>query len=72
VTFSEFVGVVFAAMDDNPEWRQGQALFNTYAAAFPEKAERLRLSAYNPFYDDGNVAEAWDFIGRNWDNSVDV
>jgi len=68
MTFHEFVETVFKSMDANPEWRQGQTLFNAYAAAFPEKAERLRLSAYNPFYDDANVSDAWDFIGRNWDN----
>jgi hypothetical protein len=62
--FHDFVEAVFKAMDEHPEWRQGQTLFNTYAKFFP--AEELRLSEHNPFYDDSKVADAWDYIGRNW------
>lgn len=70
MTFTMFVELVYRAMDDNPSWRQGQALFNTYAASFPEKAEALRQSDANPFYDDSKVAEAWDFIGHEWDKTA--
>ena len=72
MSFHQFVEAVFKAMDDNPEWRQGQTLFNVYAKYFPEKAEQLRGSRVDPFYRDENVSEAWDFIGKNWDNPVDA
>lgn len=46
----------------HPEWRRGQALFNMLDAYDHQLAEELRLSEYNPFYDDKNLRGALDFI----------
>lgn len=66
MTFHEFVEAVFKTMDLNPEWRQGQTLYNVFSESFPAQADALRESDANPYYDEEKVADAWDWIGQHW------
>lgn len=44
-------------MEQHPEYRVGQALFNTVSELDPDLAERLRQDC-DPFYDDAQVGAA--------------
>lgn len=52
----------YEAMVLHPNWRSGQALFNVLRDYDPAVAEVLRVSDSNPFYDNGNIKAAWNFI----------
>ena len=36
----------------HPEWREGQAYFNLLAKDYPEIAEKIRGTEYDPYYAD--------------------
>ena len=56
------------AMTLYPEWRPGQALFNVLRDYDPAVAEVLRVSDSNPFYTNGNLRAAWNFINEAYDH----
>lgn len=62
-----FVDAWVESMDMHPEWRKGQAFFNTLDAYDRETANALRLSDSNPFYEDRNVPKAIWFIAERWE-----
>lgn len=47
-----------ALIEEHPEYRVGQALFNAITALDDGLAERLRKSGCDPFYEDANVGAA--------------
>jgi predicted alpha-1,6-mannanase (GH76 family) len=62
-----FVDAWGESMTMNPNWRRGQAFYNTLDAYDPATAEALRVSNVNPFYDDSNVPKAIWFIAERWE-----
>ena len=43
------------AQRENPEWRWGQAVFNTLRALHKAEAEAIRATEYDMFHDEGNI-----------------
>lgn len=48
--FNEFYKKVNQNYKLNPQWRYGQAIFNTFCCEYPHKSNLLRDSIYDPFY----------------------
>jgi hypothetical protein len=56
------------AMHMHPEWRGGQAFFNVLHDYDPQTAEALRVSDCNPFYNNGMIHAAIQFVAERWEN----
>jgi hypothetical protein len=54
----EFVGHLARTIGRHPEWRYGQAVWNTALALYPDQVEPFRGSRIDPFYRD-ELAEAF-------------
>jgi len=54
-TWGEFCEAAEAAYRNNPEWRRGQAWFNTLYTLHPEVAEQFRGAPDDPFYQDSKL-----------------
>lgn len=46
----------------HPEWRLGQALYNTLARAHPDIAAAISQTQADPFYDDERVPAFWSVL----------
>jgi hypothetical protein len=42
----------FVLQRKNTNWRRGQSFFNALFIMFPEVAESIRATEYDPFYND--------------------
>lgn len=51
----DLINMAKRAREIYPEWRYGQAVFNTCHSLFPEIADSLRGTEYDPFYEDTRV-----------------
>lgn len=49
-TVDDFYAKARAVLVQQPQWRYGQALFNTLSAVRPELAEQVRGTHVDPFY----------------------
>lgn len=47
----------------NPDWRWGQCLFNALSALDYERAETIRGTVLDPFYDDSRVDAFLAWVG---------
>ena len=50
VDINKYVLAVYANMIKHPQWRYGQALFNTLYQMDQKKAEQIRATKLDPFY----------------------
>jgi len=64
-TFDDYIWIADGALEHNPEWRRGQAYFNTLAAFHPEVAEQFRGSLTDPFHNDSKLPAFLDAV-REW------
>ena len=53
--FNTVLDLAKIAQRENPEWRWGQAVFNTLNALYKEEAEAIRSTEYDMFYIDDVV-----------------
>lgn len=49
-------------MQKNKSWRYGQAFFNALHTLFPDQANEIRGTQYDPFYIDSRVEQCIKFI----------
>jgi hypothetical protein len=47
---------------DYPDWRSGQALFNSLHQLYPDIADKIRGTFCDPFYQNGRIAIALERI----------
>lgn len=66
MNYSEFVQTYQRALNENPEWRPGQTLFNVLHRARPELAEEIRGTWRDPFYDDSRTTKCWEYLAVMW------
>lgn len=60
MTKEEFIKAWATAMLEHPEWRPGQAFYNTLYELAPAMASFINGDAVrNPFYEDANLGAAW-------------
>jgi hypothetical protein len=57
VTFQQYLTEVSVMLARHPEYRYGQACFNTLHNVRPDISERLRSTSVDPFYDDQIAGE---------------
>lgn len=69
MTFDEFLDVWREAIEDSPEERPGQLLFNLLYEEDPLLADGIRGTALDPFYADDVIEEALEYISERWDNA---
>lgn len=60
----DIVNMAKRAREIYPEWRYGQAVFNTCHSLFPKIADNLRGTKYDPFYDDTRVDSFLDQVEK--------
>lgn len=60
-----------ANLEQHPEWRRGQSLFNALSAVRPELAEKLWAQGPDPFYLDDRLDEALLWIDQHWKDEDD-
>ena len=55
IDLNKFLSWVEVYRQQNPQWRYGQALFNTLDLRYPSVADRVRGTDIDPYYiDDSN------------------
>ena len=52
-------------------WRTGQAYFNALSELYPEIAELIRATDYDPFYDDKKLIKFFDYL-ESYNNTDDT
>ena len=67
MTFDEFVDLVPEMQGMYPEWRAGQAAFNTLLRYRPDLAERVKATNLDPFYQDAQLADFYLWLKDTWD-----
>lgn len=70
LTLAEFYGLTRQNMADRPNWRYGQALFNSLLSIRPDLAERIRGTEIDPFTvnveHDRRLEKFTQFLQENW------
>jgi len=66
LVLENFVTYVLKLHRDNPEWREGQALFNALQEEHPSLAASVRGSLNDPYYDDSRIEAFWAYVETNW------
>ena len=51
-------------MEAFPNWRRGQTFFNVLEAFYPEEAEKIRATKYDPFHSE-SYDEAVEYLLKN-------
>jgi hypothetical protein len=62
---SETVELTSEMMDQNPNWRFGQAFFNALHKIDPEFSEEIRGTKYDPFHNDDKITTCMAYIRKN-------
>jgi hypothetical protein len=63
LAFADYMSAVRTARIVNPEWREGQAHFNTLALLHPDIADELATRpALDPFHDDRRISDYLAFV----------
>lgn len=70
--FSEYAAAVRAAVKVHPEWRRGQAYFNTLVEVRPDIAEKVRGTVVDCFYQDRLIPGFLNVVAGLWDNEPSV
>ena len=60
----EYVKMVENIQEDQKNWRKGQTYFNVLWDMYPELADSLRGTEYDPFYRDDVVDKFLKFITK--------
>lgn len=68
-TFADFMTACRANKRRHPEWRGGQAAFNTLREIRPELAEELRGTEFDPFYRDELVGAFFGQVAARWEEN---
>lgn len=69
LTFEDYLhAAVTTTLREHPEYRYGQALFNTLHVLRPDISERLRGSAVDPFYNSDLAGEFLLAVAGMWED----
>ena len=60
--FSEYFKTVSSMVVEHPEWRIGQTYFNVLLDFYPNIAEEVRGTEFDPFYQDGQIEKFLAFV----------
>lgn len=61
----ETVELTSNMMDENPQWRFGQAFFNALNKLDPEMGDEIRGTKYDPFHNDNKITACMTYIKEN-------
>lgn len=68
IGYHQFLVLVQTMLNNEPDWRYGQALFNALTYVRPDLSEQVRATPIDPFFRDlDNIDPAlWAFLMENW------
>lgn len=66
--FTDYQTAVEYAVEQNTEWRRGQAAFNVLMLNRPGLSEQIRGGSLDPFHRDHLLPEFYAWVKANWDN----
>lgn len=49
-------------LKENKNWRKGQAVFNALHTLYPDIADSIRTTKYDPFHDDNIVKDLYNYL----------
>ncbi len=65
-SLDDYLEAVATARAAHPEWREGQAFFNTLQVMRPDLGQSVVGSAIDPFHLDGNLRPFLDWLDDAW------
>jgi len=65
-SLDEFLQDVQAALDDHPEYREGQAFFNVLRLRRPDLADQILTTNLDPCSVDARVADFLGWLEEHW------
>jgi hypothetical protein len=69
MTFPEYLHVVAGRKAMEPSWRMGQTYFNVLREERPDLANKIRATAYDPFYNDELIGDCLTYLCSHWNAS---
>lgn len=66
LTFHEYLAKVQYAIQLNPDWREGQAYFNTLYQWRSDISETIRSTLIDPFYSDDKIPAFLEEVSKQW------
>jgi hypothetical protein len=65
-TLDEFYAYVDQLMEQHPEWRAGQTLFNALYLVRPDLSEQIRTTELDPFHVSSRIAAFNSWLAEHW------
>lgn len=68
MTFDEYLLETWASQRANPQYRAGQAYFNTLYHVRPDISERIRGGPLDPFHRNERITDFLECVMGDWDS----